>query len=103
MEAPIHLRAPLNLLLTRRPEDLGLEPDGDRSSREVAAGNQAATVVDPAWVAIDWTFARSIRTTRFWWIAVGYLSGLYAWYAVQVHQTQYLVEITRERNYEHRP
>lgn len=39
------------------------------------------------------TLARSIRTARFWWIAVGYLSGLYAWYAVQVHQTKYLVEI----------
>ena len=85
------LLAPLNLLLKKRPEDLGLEPDGDRASREVAA--RTANVVDPAWVAIDWTLARSIRTARFWWIAVGYLSGLYAWYAVQVHQTKYLVEI----------
>jgi MFS family permease len=32
-------------------------------------------------------------TARFWWIAVGYFLGLYAWYAVQVHQTKYLVEI----------
>ena len=85
------LLAPLNLLLKKRPEDLGLEPDGDRASREVAA--RTANVVDSAWVAIDWTLARSIRTARFWWIAVGYLSGLYAWYAVQVHQTKYLVEI----------
>jgi MFS family permease len=34
-----------------------------------------------------------VRTARFWWIAVGYFCGLFAWYAVQVHQTKYLVEI----------
>ena len=87
------LLVPLNLLLARRPEDLGLEPDGDRSSRDDAAARRAANVVDPAWAAIDWTLARALRTARFWWIAAGFLSGLYAWYAVQVHQTKYLVEI----------
>jgi MFS family permease len=87
------LLAPLNLLLKRRPEDLGLEPDGDRSSRDAAASSPTANVVDPAWVAVDWTLGRALRTARFWWIAGGYLSGLFAWYAVQVHQTKYLVEI----------
>ena len=46
-----------------------------------------------AWVAVDWTLGRAMRTARFWWIAVGYFCGLFAWYAVQVHQTKYLVEI----------
>lgn len=84
--------APLNLLLWRRPEDLGLQPDGDSHGAGLAAG-PAANVVDAAWAAVDWTLARAVRTSRFWWIAVAYVSGLYAWYAVQVHQTQYLVEI----------
>lgn len=84
--------APLNLLHRRRPEDLGLEPDGDRTAGSVAA-SRPSNVVDAAWVAVDWTLARAMRTTRFWWIVVGYFCGLYAWYAVQVHQTQYLVEI----------
>ena len=87
------LLAPLNLLLKSRPQDLGLEPDGDRSSPEVAASSRTANVVDPAWAAIDWTLARSIRTARFWWLALGFLLGLYSWYAVQVHQTKYLVDI----------
>ena len=43
--------------------------------------------------AIDWTLARAIRTTRFWWLALGLFGGLYAWYAVQVHQTKYLLDI----------
>jgi MFS family permease len=86
------LLAPLNLLVKRRPEDLGLQPDGDRSPAEAAAG-PAANVVDAAWVAVDWTLARAARTARFWWIVAGYFCGLFAWYAVQVHQTRYLVEI----------
>jgi MFS family permease len=85
--------APLNLLLRRRPEDLGLEADGDRVVREARASTHASNVVDPAWAAVDWTLGRAMGTARFWWIAIGYLCGLYAWYAVQVHQTKYLVEI----------
>jgi MFS family permease len=87
------LLAPLNLLLKHRPEDLGLEPDGDCSSPDSGAGGRSGNVVDAAWVAVDWTLGRAMRTARFWWVAVGYLSGLFAWYAVQVHQTKYLVEI----------
>jgi MFS family permease len=87
------LLAPLNLLLKRRPEDMGLTPDGDPASRDAAAGGQAASAVDPVWAAVDWTLGRAIRTARFWWIALAYFGGLFSWYAVQVHQTKYLVEI----------
>jgi MFS family permease len=85
--------APLNLLVRHRPEDLGLQPDGDRAAAGAAAGRRPSNVVDAAWVAVDWTLGRAVRTARFWWVAAGYLFGLYAWYAVQVHQTKYLVEI----------
>jgi MFS family permease len=83
--------APLNLLLRRRPEDLGLEPDG--MPRDGAAARRAANIVDPAWAAIDWTLRRALRTARFWWIALAYFGALFSWYAVQVHQTKYLMEI----------
>ena len=82
---------PLNLLLRRRPEELGLAPDGDADTPAAAHGRRV-NVVDPAWAAIDWTLARAIRTARFWWIAVAYFAGLFSWYAVQVHQTKYLTE-----------
>ena len=84
--------APLNLLVKRRPEDLGLAPDGDQAAHGGASG-PPSNVIDAAWVAIDWTLALAMRTTRFWWIALGFFGGLFAWYAVQVHQTQYLVEV----------
>ena len=87
------LLAPINLLLKQRPEELGLAPDGDCSAHTSAAAGPAANVVDAAWVAVDWTLGRAVRTARFWWMAVGYFCGLFAWYAVQVHQTKYVVEI----------
>ncbi|QCI68005.1 MFS transporter [Phreatobacter stygius] len=84
--------APLNFLLRKRPEDMGLQPDGDGPASATAVA-PPSNVVDPAWAAVDWTLARAVRTTRFWWLALGYFCGLYVWYAVQVHQTKYLVEI----------
>ena len=50
-------------------------------------------MVDRAWAAVDWTLGNALRTSRFWWIAAGYFCGLFTWYAVQVHQTKYLMEI----------
>jgi len=85
--------APLNVLLRRRPEDLGLQPDGDAASATARAGASTANVVDHAWTAVDWTLARAMRTARFWWLALSGLCTLFAWYAVQVHQTKYLIEI----------
>ena len=85
------LLGPLNLLLKRRPEDMGLRPDGLVSGG--ASADRAANVVDRAWAAVDWTLGRALRTRRFWWLAAGYFCGLFSWYAVQVHQTKYLIDI----------
>ncbi|MDB5520437.1 MAG: transporter [Tardiphaga sp.] len=83
--------APINLMLRKRPEDMGLQPDGDGAHG--GAYKPVSNVVDPAWVAVDWTLARAMKTARFWWIAAGFFCGLYGWYAVQVHQTKYLLDI----------
>ena len=86
--------APLNLLTRRRPEDMGLLPDGDRAPEAASGGGRhPAHVVDQAWASVEWTLTRAMRTARFWWVSVGFFGGLWAWYAVQVHQTKYLIEI----------
>lgn len=85
--------APLTLLLRRRPQDLGLEPDGDPAPAAATSAARRSNVVDAQWTAIDWTLARAMRTTRFWWVALGFFGGLYTWYSVQVHQTRYLIEV----------
>lgn len=90
--AALVVLGPINLLLRKRPQDMGLLPDGD-SAPEPNARPKPSNVVDPAWASVEWTLGRAVKTARFWWIAVGYFLGLYAWYAVQVHQTKYLLEI----------
>ena len=90
------LVVPLNLTLQRRrPADLGLRPDGDvAADGDGEAGGAAAdVVVDAAWAGTDWTLARALAQPRFWWLLIGLGSGLWAWYAVQVHQTRYLLDV----------
>ncbi len=84
---------PLNLLVRRRPEDLGLEADGGRTVSKKGERLRTIAVVDADWAARDWTLAAAVRTARFWWIALAFFSVLFAWYAVQIHQTKYLLEI----------
>jgi MFS family permease len=81
---------PLNFFVWHRPENIGLESDGGSL---VNGARRTSNIVDPRWASIEWTLARAMRTTRFWWIVIGYFCALFAWYAVQVHQTKYLTEI----------
>jgi MFS family permease len=76
---------PLTLLLRRHPRELGLEPDGVAVA-PVVAGRVADS-------AGGWTLRRALATGRFWWISLSYFCGLFAWYLVQVHQTEYLLEV----------
>ncbi len=85
---------PMNLLFQRRrPEDMGLKPDGDGLKSTPTREAAVDTVVDKAWAATEWTLESAVRTARFWWLALGLFFGMYIWYAIQVHQTQYLSEV----------
>ncbi len=85
---------PLNFLLQRRrPEDLGLEPDGDPAPAGTDTPSSAPdNVVDRVWAETDWSIGLAMRKARFWWLMLGYFAALYAWYAVQVHQTKVLLD-----------
>lgn len=84
--------APINLLLHKKPEDIGLRPDGE-AAPSAAAAKPVSNIVDPVWAGTDWTLRRALSTARFWWISLGFFCGLYVWYAVQVHQTKFLLDI----------
>jgi MFS family permease len=81
--------APLNLLFRRKPADLGLEPDGGSGS-EIKPETRIRERTE---ISIDWTLGRALRTRGFWWLAASYFCGLFTWYAIQVHQTRYLIEV----------
>ena len=84
---------PINLLVAKSPEELGLLPDGERHTPGGAAKKRPSNIVDAEWAAIEWTVPRAIRTGRFWWLALSFFGGGWIWYSVQIHQTKYLVEI----------
>src|SRR3954470_15566642 len=54
------LLGPLTLLLRRRPQDMGLRPDGLISGS--GAAGHAENIVDHAWAAVDWTLGQAVRT-----------------------------------------
>lgn len=88
----LFILGPLNLFVWRRPQDIGLLPDG-QSQAAATTLRARASIVDREWTSIEWTLARALRTARFWWIALGFACALFAWYAIQVHQTKYLIEV----------
>ncbi len=84
---------PINLLVAKSPDSLGLLPDGERHTAAGAARKRPSNIVDAKWAAVEWTVPRAVRTGRFWWLALSYFAGGWIWYSVQIHQTKYLVEI----------
>src|SRR5579872_4291280 len=51
--------APINLLLRKRPQDIGLQPDGD-AAPAAGAAKPVSNIVDPVWAATDWTLRRAV-------------------------------------------
>ena len=88
---------PINAIFQRRsPQEMGLNPDGDPDAAEGVAPrgpSPADLIVDHAWAATEWTLARALRTARFWWVSAGFSLGLFIWYAIQMHQTRFLIEV----------
>ncbi|PHP65923.1 MFS transporter [Zhengella mangrovi] len=83
---------PLNFLFQRtRPQDMDLLPDG--AGEPVAASRGPAPGEGDARTgpAIEWTLALALKSGRFWWISGAYFCGLFVWYSIQVHQTNFLL------------
>ncbi|MGM0584961.1 MAG: MFS transporter [Pseudomonadota bacterium] len=83
---------PLNAVFQRmRPEQMGLLPDGDARPEPGAAPRHADPVVNREWAETEWTLRKAIRTSAFWWVAGGNFCALFIWYAIQIHQTRFLL------------
>ncbi len=82
---------PLNALFQRgNPQQMGLEPDGGPARRKLDRP-APDPIVDRAWAETDWTLRRAVRTRRFWWLFLAFFCALFVWYAIQAHQTQFLI------------
>lgn len=76
---------PHALLLRRRPEDLGLRPDGDARIGEPSDAERAAL---PAGVELS----DALHDPAFWWLAMAFALETLATVAVGVHLIPYLTE-----------
>ena len=86
------LVVPVVLLMRRRPEDIGLLPDGapaDRSARGEAT--QGRAVASPS-VETSWTVREAVRTRSFWLIVATASVGTLASSSVGFSMVPYLVE-----------
>ena len=75
-------------LLVRRPEDIGLEPDGSAAEPE----NSAATARAAGTGEIDFTRTQALRTSTLWLMMVYTLLVFPVQAGVSLHQAPYLIE-----------
>src|SRR5206468_177413 len=69
--------APINFLLRKRPEDIGLRPDGDAAPSATSAAPRW-NVVDPVCAGTDWPFRRVDRAEIRAGVAAGLSHDLHA-------------------------
>src|SRR2546423_6393727 len=78
---------PVWLFLVRRPEDLGLAPDGRRDGEHRAAADDRLPAIEPAFSRRE-----ALRTPTFW-LVLAYTALLFPVQAgVSLHQAPYLIE-----------
>lgn len=78
------------LFLRHKPEELGLPRDG--LEKEEGSKKRGLEVIDPGWVATDWTLKKVFRTGRYWaLLAFPFLiaTGIYP---MVFHSVQFLVD-----------
>ena len=86
---------PLNVLFQRNaPEPMGLRPDGDAEPLEQASSrtNAEDLIVNRAWAETEWTLAKAALTIRFWAMFIAFFGALFVWYALQAHQSKFLID-----------
>lgn len=77
---------PAALIIRRRPEDLGLLPDGDPADDERQPDGKARAQ------EVSWTFGEAIRTRALWFLVAGLSIGTLANAAVGFHQVAYFTD-----------
>jgi len=86
--------APVAAIFQRQQPNDDLEAGADRldPARSIEEMPADDLVLDPEWASRDWTFATTVRATRFWWlILMCVFLGLYT-YTFLAHQVAYLID-----------
>ena len=84
---------PVVLLMRRRPEDIGLQPDGARGipSAQPSLGGRGGSAASPS-TETSWTVREAVRTRPYWLIVATACVGTMASSSVGFSLVPYLVE-----------
>ncbi len=80
------------LLMARRPEDMGLDPDPAGESSEGAESESYRGRASALWRDTDYTVREALRTPAFWILAFFSMVGFMAQAGVSLHQTAHYVD-----------
>ncbi len=82
------------LLMARRPEDMGLEPDPAVAAEQSKSPNSAPSPATRAavWRDTDYTVREALRTPAFWILAFFSMVGFMAQAGVSLHQAAHYVD-----------
>ena len=84
---------PAMLLMARRPEDLGLEPDGgEGAARRGSAAGDSGRRPQSAAEEINFTLRQAMRTRAFWLMMVFAFAGFIVQAGVSLHQVPHFVD-----------
>ncbi len=61
---------PVALLISEKPEDIGLRPDGDDADPEYIASTASTSTSSSAKTEVDWTTRSAMRTPTLWLLAI---------------------------------
>lgn len=83
------LVAPMALVMRRRPEDLGLLPDGEGVATHPAGGRARARPREE----VSWTLGEAMRTPALWLITAASFLAVTANAGVSFHQVAYYTDV----------
>lgn len=88
---------PLNaLFLKRRPQEMGLLPDGDLPSHDFQTNHEnkrEVASIHPSQPPENWALRKLIKTAQFWYVLLFPAFTAFGIYIIIVHHVRYLVDL----------
>lgn len=75
-------------LMRRRPEDMGLHPDGDDPNSTNANSEEILTKQEPVW-----TRREAMRTSAFWLVSISFAVASFAFQGINISMAPYMQDL----------
>ena len=83
--------APLLTIIARRPEEVGLHPDGRPRPAPAPAGSRISPA-ERAWAERNWTAREAVRTSSFWFLMLTHMGVMLVGGGFGVHRIPFFLD-----------